>query len=226
MHDERRLVAFLAGDLDDDEKQRFENHLLNCDECWASVRQDRRGRALAESLRELAPPELRERLRAAVELAPSPRRGARPRHALVAAGVATSAAAIAIIVMGLVPARNHDPAAVAAVVRLARATRVEQPTSTSTMLIAGHQRMRVDHYQSGGRDIVVAESVTPFPMPPAGRPVAKGSDAPWAATRGDLRLLCFSHPRHLLMVSRLSAAELLGAARELGLAGPMDAGKR
>ena len=220
-HDNRQLIAFLSGDLGDDDKQRFEAHLLDCDECWAGVSQDRAGRALAESLRELAPAALRDRVRAAVELTPAPLPRSRRWSAVVAAAIAAVAIGITLILTSLLPARHHDPAAVAAVVRLARADRLEPHASTSTLLTVGDQRIRVDRYRSRGRDIVVAESATPFPMPSAARPVASAGDAPWVATRGALRLLCFSHPRHLLLVSRLPAAELLDAALELGLSGPV-----
>ncbi|MGH7859146.1 MAG: zf-HC2 domain-containing protein, partial [Candidatus Binatia bacterium] len=66
--DERRVVAYLAGGLEAEARAAFERHLLDCEECWSSVRDDRRGRQLAERLRSLAPAGLSDRVRAAVEL--------------------------------------------------------------------------------------------------------------------------------------------------------------
>ena len=42
-HD-RLLAAFLAGDLDPADAQRWDEHLLRCERCWRAVREDRAGR--------------------------------------------------------------------------------------------------------------------------------------------------------------------------------------
>jgi anti-sigma factor RsiW len=65
-------VVYLAGTLDAAERERFEEHLLACEECWGEVQTAHRGRALAESLREVAPQPLRERVRASVPPASQP----------------------------------------------------------------------------------------------------------------------------------------------------------
>ena len=41
---ERMLAAFLAGDLCPDEARRWDEHLLECEQCWRAVREDRVGR--------------------------------------------------------------------------------------------------------------------------------------------------------------------------------------
>jgi hypothetical protein len=46
-------------------RRRFEAHLLACEPCWQEVVLGRRGRQLAETARDLAPPQLREDIRAA-----------------------------------------------------------------------------------------------------------------------------------------------------------------
>lgn len=60
----------------------FEQHLLECDDCWREVWLARRGRLLAEHARELAPATLRDAVRGAVQIsaagAEAPERG-RPR---------------------------------------------------------------------------------------------------------------------------------------------------
>ena len=47
-------TVYLAGTLDAAERERFEEHLLACEECWQEVQLAHRGRALAESLGEVA----------------------------------------------------------------------------------------------------------------------------------------------------------------------------
>src|SRR2546426_6077401 len=78
-HDPETAAAhYLSGNPRARARRRFEEHLLECEECWAEVVLAREGRRLAESARELAPPGLRENVRAAVSLAasaaPAPRR--------------------------------------------------------------------------------------------------------------------------------------------------------
>jgi anti-sigma factor RsiW len=84
-HDpEARAAAYLGGELRRRQREQFETHLLGCDDCWGQVVLGRRGRAMAESLREVAPQRLRERLRATVEITPQGDRRASRRGALVA----------------------------------------------------------------------------------------------------------------------------------------------
>jgi hypothetical protein len=68
-HDpERAAAAYLGGELWRRQRERFEAHLLGCDDCWGEVQAGRRGRALGESLRQAAPQHLRDRVRATVEV--------------------------------------------------------------------------------------------------------------------------------------------------------------
>jgi len=53
--------------MTDRKRERFEAHLLACTDCWQEVTQARSGRAIGESLRELAPQSLREDIRAATQ---------------------------------------------------------------------------------------------------------------------------------------------------------------
>lgn len=71
-HDpERDAAAYIEGDLDGELRRDFESHMLRCDRCWAEVTSARRGRALAEALREPAPQSARERLRAVAATSPA-----------------------------------------------------------------------------------------------------------------------------------------------------------
>jgi len=66
-HDSEAAAArFLGGALSARAHRTFERHLVGCEACWREVELGRSGRRLVESARELAPPELRERLRAVV----------------------------------------------------------------------------------------------------------------------------------------------------------------
>jgi len=77
-HDpERMAAAYLAGELRWRQRERFEAHVLACDDCWREVGLGRRGRALAESMRQVAPQRLRERVRATVAATPPTRRHGR-----------------------------------------------------------------------------------------------------------------------------------------------------
>src|SRR6266545_110338 len=82
--------------------------------CWRAVGRGRRGRALAESMREVAPQRLRERVRATVAATPPTRRRAR-RSALAAT---MAMAVLAAVVAGglLLAQRPTQPPAIAAAV--------------------------------------------------------------------------------------------------------------
>lgn len=74
-HDpERNAAEYVSGELRRRARRWFEAHLLKCEDCWREVLLGRVGRRIAESARELAPPDLREDVRAAVLLSDRPRR--------------------------------------------------------------------------------------------------------------------------------------------------------
>jgi anti-sigma factor RsiW len=145
----RLLGAFLAGELDATGARRWDEHLLECEQCWQAVREDRASRQAAQLLRQPAPPGLADRVAFAVEVAAagraatqrrarpgtrSPRRArrgtrssrlARPDRWLLQ-GLAGAAAlavglAVTLVVLLLPGGRAVVPAAVAAVARYAQA---------------------------------------------------------------------------------------------------------
>lgn len=140
-HD-RLLAAFLAGDLDPAEAQRWDEHLLDCEACWRAVREDRAGRQVAQVLRQPAPPGLADRVAFAVEVAaagrtaaqqpaPPPARSSRWAGSggwlrwpwLAGAGTAAVAVLVMLVVF-LLPGGHQTsslPAAVAAVADYAQA---------------------------------------------------------------------------------------------------------
>ena len=139
--DHRLLTAFVAGDLHPADAKAWDQHLLECEQCWRAVREDRAGRQAAQVLRQPAPPGLADRVAFAVEVAAaagtaSPqahlagfsRRRAGPRKRLRWQGLVSAAAvAVAVAVTALVfvlpggRGAGSVPAAVAAVARYAQA---------------------------------------------------------------------------------------------------------
>lgn len=66
-HDpEKNAITYLMGRLGRKARRKLEMHFLDCEDCWRQVLLGREGRRLAESAREVAPSELRERVRAAI----------------------------------------------------------------------------------------------------------------------------------------------------------------
>src|SRR6266516_724010 len=121
-HD-RLLAACLAGDLGRAVAREWDQHLLECEQCWRAVREDRAGRQAAGLLRQPAPAGLADRVAFAVELAAAgaanprrPHRGVRPRRSwLAAAGTLALGLAVTLVVL-LVPGGHASmPAPVAAV---------------------------------------------------------------------------------------------------------------
>src|SRR5204862_342011 len=71
---ELRAAAYVSGEMRRRELRRFEAHLVECEECWREVSLGWKGRGLAEASREVAPPGLRDEIRAALSIAPRPSR--------------------------------------------------------------------------------------------------------------------------------------------------------
>jgi hypothetical protein len=68
-HDpERNAAEYVTGELPKRARRWFEAHLLHCEDCWREVLLGRLGRQIAEEAREQAPPGLRDRVRASVQL--------------------------------------------------------------------------------------------------------------------------------------------------------------
>src|SRR5260370_33910874 len=136
----RLLAAFLAGDLAPAAARRWDEHLLECEQCWRAVREDRAGRKAAQVLRQPAPPGLADRVAFAVEMAAAarpaapqartgiwPRRRA-PHHRRLRwrlAGAGAVAVGLVVTLMMTLFQSGHQagsvPAAVAAVARYAQA---------------------------------------------------------------------------------------------------------
>lgn len=206
-HDDRRLVPYLAGDLKGTEAEAFEGHLVDCDDCWRAVSADRRGRVLAERMRELAPGSLRDLVRMHVEAGDTPTRPRCRRRRVGAAFVAIAVAFAAGIVSFGGGSSAPDP--VAAVVRAAA-----DPAVLGAVAVDG-QRVELTRSVLDGQVVTVARSEASFPMPTGGRPLGEEADAPWVATLGSMTVVCLSTPENLLVVAHLPAERLVSWARQL-----------
>ena len=68
-HDpELNAALYLASEFGPRARRWFERHLLGCEDCWREVSLGRIGRRMAEELREIAPPKLREDVQSAISL--------------------------------------------------------------------------------------------------------------------------------------------------------------
>lgn len=215
VHDDR-LVPYLAGDLAREQAEAFEAHLVDCDDCWQAVSQDRRGRALAESLRALAPASLRDRVRMAVEADAGQGLHPRGRRRRVGTGLAVAVfAVVAVAWAATVSGHPPEPASVAAVINAAR-----QPVPPASVVAAG-ETVSLERARLDGRDVTVGRAAVAFPMPAGGSQSGEGLDAVWVAKRGELTVVCLSRPDNLLLAADLPAERLIAWGRQLpASAGP------
>jgi hypothetical protein len=217
-HDPDEVAEYLWGDLDADAAGRFERHLVDCDQCWAAVRDDARGRAIVESGRQPAPPGLRDRIRFAVETEsrtspPSKRRRFR-RVAIGLTAIIIAAATATGVDLLVRPGHSSDPPSVAAVLRLAEPGGTGLNTAPTTRLLAHGQLISLTRLQLNGTTVLVARSDRPFPA--ASGAQAMTSDAsPWVTSRGPLTMVCFNYPHAVLVTARLPAALLTPLASRL-----------
>ncbi len=210
-HDDPRLVGYLAGELALADNERFEAHLVGCDSCWSAVSQDRRGRALAESLRELAPAALRDRVRMEVEASgPMPatvvRSGRRRHRRGAAAALALLALVGAATWASTLDRHPAEPAAVAAVVHAAH-----DPTPPASMVVRG-RTVALIRDSLDGRQVTLAVSEEPFAMPAAARTLGDEPGSARTVQRGQMTVVCLSRPQNLLVAAELPAERLLAWA--------------
>jgi hypothetical protein len=229
-HDpERMAAAYLAGELGRRQRERFEAHILACEDCWREVGLGRRGRALAESMRQVAPQRLRERVRATVAASPPPRRHRRIRRRGVLA--ATVAVLAAVTAGGLLLAqRPTQPPAIAAAVA---GYRTGVPTWTGAAELPPARRLGDLTWQASGRGelaglpvlahtyqdaaghrVVLLQGDRVFPEAAGARPMPGG--ATWIAEVDGVMLFCADRPAPSLVVGQ-DRAEVLLAAQRLGL---------
>ena len=214
-HDpERDAALYVSGEMRPAERGRFEAHLLGCDDCWREVSLGRDGRRMVEATREIAPPGLRDDIRASISVAPVPRRLPR-RLALVAAVV--SVLAFSIFGAAQVRSRNQPPPIAAALTAartetLAARGPSELPapnlSSQGLQLVMGE---RVDlagltsdafmYRNTAGETVLLFTSAAPFPVAHAATPLAAGVNG-WTAQSDGMTLVCGDRPMNYLVISQ------------------------
>ena len=226
-HDpEESAAAYLGGELRRRQREQFETHLLECDGCWSQVVLGRRGRALAESVREVAPQRLRERVRATVEVTPSAHRRTSRRGALAA-----TMAVLAVVVAGglLIQGPTQPPAiaAAAAGYRAGASVFADAAEAPPTQRLgdlqwrgsgrgemAGILVVAHSYEDTEGHRVVLLRTERLFPEAAGARPMPGG--ATWIAEVDGVVLFCAERPAPSLVVGQ-DRAEVLLAARRLGL---------
>jgi hypothetical protein len=214
-HDPERAAAeYVSGDLSRRMRVRFEQHVLECEDCWREVRIGRAGRRIAEAGRELAPSPLRDSVRAAVALAGEggnpPRR--RRLH-LLALGVGLVASiAGTVLVLG----NGGQPGPIDAAVTAYRAGSLplaEPPTvlppnlSREGFELAASGRAHLDgletdvfvYRDSRGARFHLYLSASTFPVA-EGAIAHTGSAHRWVATDDGVTLVCADEPVSYLLL--------------------------
>ena len=146
-HDpERDAALYVSGEMRQAERGPFEAHLIGCDDCWREVALGRQGRGMAGATREIAPPGLRDDIRASISVAAVPRRPPR-RLALVAAVVSV----LAVSIFSAVEVRSRQqPPPIAAALAAAR---------TETLTARGPSEQPAPNLSSQGLELVMGERV-------------------------------------------------------------------
>jgi anti-sigma factor RsiW len=205
---------YLAGEMSAKRAHAFEQHLLECEECWREVSEAREGRALVESARELAPAGFREDVRAAIAAyEPAHPRRTRARLAIAAAIVLLAAGVSTVLVVR----SPGQPVAIAEAVAdfrtgrlpVAGAPRRPAPDLSAIGLELATSGagdvgdLSIDAYayrDAAGRRVLLYLSDRPFPVA-AGARHTDGADSPWTARDGDVELMCAQHPEAMLLLS-------------------------
>ena len=230
-HDpERAAAAYLAGELSPGQRERFEGHMLGCEECWREVMAGRDGRALAEGLREVAPQHLRERIRATIAAAPAP---PRRRVRLPALPGVVAALAVVLAAGGLLVVRERGPAQPAPITAAVASYRADlsawRPTiqvppartlgdlswrGSGQAVLAGLPVVAHTYQDPTGQRVVLLVASHRFPEAVGLRHASSG--ATWTAQVDGVVLFCAEDPAPSLLLGA-DQAEVLAAARYLDL---------
>jgi hypothetical protein len=241
-HDPAGLAAnYLGGELPHRQRERYQRHLLECEDCWREVQAARRGQALAESAREVAPQRLRERVRATVEAATagSGRRrrwSAATRPARWSGGGRVLAAAVVLLALLALAAggllgrpRPAQPAAITAAVASYQAGDRWAPTAarpparrlgnlqlrrSGQGTLGGLPVVAFVYQDQAGQRVTLLRASRSFPTATGAR--HEPTAAMWLAEVDRVVLLCADRPWPSLVVGQ-DRAEVLLAAGQLGL---------
>jgi hypothetical protein len=214
-HDpERDAALYVGGEMRPADRSRFEAHLLRCDTCWSEVSFGREGRRMAEATREIAPPGLRDDIRSAVSVAPTPGR-VRKRVAFVSAAVVLVGAMA--FTVGTIGSRGEPPAISAAVAAARTATLAARGPSARPALDLSEQGLhlvtgqRVDlgglssdafmYRDVAGQVVLLFTSDAPFPVARDATAHPAGGNG-WVARSDGMILVCGDHPTNYLVVAQ------------------------
>jgi hypothetical protein len=190
------------------ERRRFERHLLECQTCWEEVRLDRAGRRIAETGRSVAPPELREMVRAAVAGNASDDLDARVasprsrRRTVLLPAIASGVVVIVLAVWVLLLRPATEPAPITAALSAYEHSAVEgahqdmpmpdissiglRPTGAEHMLLDDMPVEAFAYRTDSGSRLALFMRLAPFPRAVEARSVAAST---WQAEHGGIVML-------------------------------------
>jgi len=207
-------AAYVSGAMSSDRRSRFEEHLVDCERCWAEVRADREGRRLADMAREVAPAGLRDAVRASVTgSAPRPRtRRVLPRLVALAAAFVL-AATLGFYVGGSRP--SGEPLVLQAAMDVYRADGVtgvgldHAPDLGAVGLhLTGSERMSLDgmpveafaYRSASGASLSLFMADAPFPRAHGASP-GPSELGVWQAEHDGIGMMSGSQPASYLVVT-------------------------
>jgi hypothetical protein len=209
---ELQAAEYVSGEMRPRERRRFEAHLVGCEECWREVSVGWKGRGLAEASREVAPPGLRDEIRAVLSIAPRPSRV--PRRLAVGAA---AAALVALSLLGAVTILGHrQPEAIDAAITAARTETLasrgpsthEAPDLSEEGLVlvmgehvdlAGFTSDAFMYRDDAGESVFLFVSGSRFPT--ARDSTARPDGTGWRARSNGMTLVCGDRPVNYLVIS-------------------------
>lgn len=220
-HPEQLAAAYLTT-MRPRARRRFEAHLLGCEPCWQEVCLARRGRQLAEAARDVAPPGLREDVRAAVTAAALPAASPRrPWRIMVAAVVAVAVLAGAAVLVRPWPhsrpaSDSAAPAVIAAAVASYRTSRLPgtavpaEPAPQLTVLnldLVGAARGELNgmavtmfaYRTPSGARLIIFRSSQPFPEATKARELG-GTEGAWTVLSSGVTVICAQGAHTMLLL--------------------------
>ncbi len=217
----RDAAAYLVGAMSYRKSEQFEAHLLACPECWREVTQARAGRAIGESLRELAPQSLREDIRAATQI-----EGRSSRRFQLSWLTAAAMAVALVVIAGTALLRwgpgdsstARQPGSIAQAIIDFQTGRIpaERPVGRDAPDLAGLGfavsgagsgevgNVEVDGFSyqdEAGRRLQLYVSTEPFPEAAGAKMIFDRPNSPWMASSQGIGLLCAQEPFPLLALS-------------------------
>ncbi|MGP3919822.1 hypothetical protein [Nonomuraea sp. 10N515B] len=235
-HDpERDSAAYLADELGMFARLRFERHMLDCDDCWQEANTARQGRMLAESLREVAPPSTRERIRAVAECVEFPTSPPMRWPYLLAAGAAVLIVLAAVLVplateRGPTETDRGSPAPLTVAAKLMESDTLSlspEPApaakhigaydwrGTAQRDVGGLPATIYSYTDPAGRRMLVLASPQAFPRAEGARDIEPAPS--WLATVNGASLLCADRNGVSWLAVATDDATAMTAGRTLGL---------